>query len=82
MKPEEQLKLWVEGKSVHNQESNECCPDFSCCQPQLLAPKHERKAFLVAYQKKDEKTKMGMLIEFFGRAFSSPKIYVAGYKDN
>lgn len=82
MKPEKQLELWVRGKSVHNDERNECCPDFSCCRPELLAPEHERKTFLAACQKGDDKTKMSMLIEFFGRAFSSQNIYVAGYREN
>ncbi len=82
MKTEEQLKLWVKGKSVHNDERDECCPDFSCCQFHFLAPKHEREAFLEAHRKNDEKTKTSMLYEFLGRAFSSKKIYVAGYKEN
>lgn len=42
MTPNEQLELWVRGKSVHNDERDECCPDFSCCSPELLAPEHER----------------------------------------
>jgi len=82
MNTEKQLKLWVKGKPVHNDERNECCPDFSCCQPQLLAPEHERKTFLEAYQKDNEKTLMSMSIEFLGRAFSSKKVYVAGYREN
>ena len=82
MKPEKQLKLWVKGELIHNDERDECCPDFSCCQPQLLAPEHERKIFLEAYQKDDEKILMSMSIEFLGRAFSSQKVYVAGYREN
>lgn len=74
--------MWVEGKSIHNKERKECCPDFSCCQPHLLAPEQERKAFLEAHRKGDEGTKMSMLYEFLGRAFSSDKTYVAGYKEN
>lgn len=82
MNSEDQLKLWMKGESVHNEERKECCPDFSCCKPYLLAPEHERKAFMEAHEKGDEKTKWSMLIEFLGRAFSSSKIYVAGYREN
>ena len=82
MKIEKQLKLWVKGESVHNDERNECCPDFSCCQSHLLAPKYERRTFLEAYKRGDDKTKANMLIEFLGRAFSSSKIYIAGYREN
>ena len=82
MKPEKQLELWVKGESVHNDEKGECCPDFSCCKPHLLAPEHERKVFLEASQKGDDKTTTSMLFEFLGRAFSSPKVYVAGYSEN
>lgn len=82
MKPEKQLELWVKGESVHNDERGECCPDFSCCKPHLLAPEHERKAFLEADQKGDTRTTMIMEFEFLGRAFASPKVYVAGYKEN
>ncbi|MCK5127930.1 MAG: hypothetical protein KAR42_16855 [candidate division Zixibacteria bacterium] len=82
MNSEKQLKLWVKGKSTHNDKRNECCPDFSCCRPELLAPEHERKTFLKSFQKGDDKTMTGMLIEFLGRAFSSSKIYIAGYREN
>lgn len=82
MKPEDQLKLWVKGESVHNDERGECCPDFSCCKPYLLAPEHERKAFLEASQKGDNKTTTSMLFEFLGRAFASSKVHVVGYREN
>lgn len=32
----EQGKSWVGGRSVHERVNNECCPDFSCCMPQLF----------------------------------------------
>jgi len=82
LKAEKQLELWVKGKSVHNNEQGECCPDFSCCKPHLLAPEHERKAFSEASQKGDHKVTTSMLVEFLGRAISSPEIYVAGYSEN
>jgi len=27
---------WAMGKSYHNDIDNECCPDFSCCYPDLF----------------------------------------------
>lgn len=82
MKAEEQLKLWVAGRPVHNKEQNECCPDFSCCQPRLLAPKHEREAFLKAFISGNEKAVTSMLIEFLKRSFPNIKIYIAGGAQN
>lgn len=31
-----QLRRWVEGHSEHNRIDDECCPDFSCCNPKLF----------------------------------------------
>ena len=46
MTHDEQLALWVEGKSVHGAgKYGDCCPDFSCCKPELLAPYETRVAF-------------------------------------
>ena len=61
MTADEQLKLWVEGQSVHNgatRKEGECCPDFSCCLPGLQWPEEKRKAFLAA----DDATRHGMLM--------------------
>lgn len=33
-----QLWLWVFGKSTHNNITDECCPDFSCCNSELKEP--------------------------------------------
>jgi hypothetical protein len=62
---EEQERLWVEGKSVHVRMSAkykamtgdeyQCCPDFSCCEPQLLAPVGVRKAYAAASRKGKDK---------------------------
>jgi hypothetical protein len=30
-----QLEGWLEGRSIHNRVDDECCPDFSCCVPEL-----------------------------------------------
>ena len=31
-----QTTLWFNGKSLHNDIDGECCPDFSCCEPELF----------------------------------------------
>jgi hypothetical protein len=43
---QEQLERWVAGESVHRE--NCCCPDFSCCRPELAAPAEVRQAFIAA----------------------------------
>lgn len=30
-----QLDNWIEGRSYHNPIRDECCPDFSCCDPSI-----------------------------------------------
>jgi hypothetical protein len=32
----EQGDAWLNGKPKHNFIDNECCPDFSCCHPELF----------------------------------------------
>ena len=32
----QQVLLWAMGKSRHNHIDGECCPDFSCCYPDLF----------------------------------------------
>ena len=71
----EQLSEWVDGRPVHG---NNCCPDFSCCQPQLLAPPAVRELFAAAHKAGNEEVTMRMLMEFLGKAFSSEKVYIAG----
>jgi hypothetical protein len=73
----EQLERWVAGEPIHNHDREECCPDFSCCRPQLLAPLAVRRAFLMA----DEKTRERMLFGFLAAALplmTERAVYVAG----
>lgn len=44
-----QLILWVCGKSIHNHITDECCPDFSCCEPQLKEPFIKRLKYALKY---------------------------------
>jgi len=72
MKPSEQLQRWVDGDPVHNNEhpagieGGECCPDFSCCKPELLAPPEVRQAFKKAHDEGDDATVRQMLAGFLG----------------
>ncbi len=46
MTPDEQMKEWLAGKPIHNTERDECCPDFSCCRPELLWDPEVRQKFV------------------------------------
>ena len=77
-----QLALWVQGKSVHVH-NGICCPDFSCCVPELLAPKEERELFQSLYLAKKHSEYERMLMMFLGRALplvTDKKVYIAGGK--
>ena len=60
---DEQLRRWVDGDPVHNDERDECTPDFSCCDRTLLAPREAREAFRDA----GEEERLAMLGGFLGR---------------
>jgi hypothetical protein len=32
----QQTLAWAQGRPYHNNLDDECCPDFSCCQPALF----------------------------------------------
>lgn len=73
MTPEEQVELWCNGKSVHNHDRDECCPDFSCCNPSAAAPMEERQTFKNRPELRD-----AMLMGFLGRALAGVNVHVAG----
>jgi len=31
-----QTLAWINGRPYHDSVTNECCPDFSCCNPDLM----------------------------------------------
>lgn len=68
---EEQLELWVYGKSVHNSDLDICCPDFSCCNKNVNTPIEERKAYFKAYKIGDEKTISTFLMGYLGQALAT-----------
>jgi len=80
-----QLIEWVKGNPVHNYEDGECCPDFSCCYPDLLAPAEVRKAFCNAETKGDNDTKSRMLGEFLSKFLEAKmpdkNVHIAGLEE-
>ena len=74
----EQLAEWLKGNPVHNMIRDECCPDFSCCNPGSLVPPEIRQEFVDA----DEEKRQGMLMMFLGGAFETlgkrDQVYIAG----
>lgn len=77
MTPIEQLNEWVKGNPVHNDERDECCPDFSCCMGNgYITEVSVRKEFAEAYKTGNDAKVHEMLMMFLGQAF--PKSYIAG----
>lgn len=75
MTSDEQLTLWLNGKPVH---AEQCCPDFSCCSPELLAPVEVREIFAEAFRQRNDAVTMRMLGTFLEAAFSDKNVYIAG----
>lgn len=67
MTPQEQMELWVKGESIHNDERDECCPDFSCCKPELLASVAVRERFRDGTPQEQS----SMLVDFLGALIKS-----------
>jgi hypothetical protein len=84
MTPDEQLALWVEGESFHNGDpkdpQSECCPDFSCCKPELLQPVEVRRAFVAASDRERHKFLMAFLQAAVAKL--PAKVHVAGSDPN
>jgi len=75
------LKMWCDGHPIHLDDW--CLPDFSCCVPELLAPKEERELFVKLYLKGKRNQYERMLMMFLGRALpliTDKKVYIAGGK--
>lgn len=73
-----QVKYWAKGIPTHNPVGDECCPDFSCCCPDLLANDEARRRFLIASDSGDDELKTQMLMGFLGAAFDGHSIHIAG----
>jgi hypothetical protein len=78
VKIDKQLEEWVKGNSIHNDERDECCPDFSCCQPDLLADEKARLIFVKAFKENDQETQNSMLMMFLGNLLKNENVHIAG----
>ena len=77
MTVERQLKLWANGDAHCPNEHGECCPDFSCCKPQLMWPEEQRQLFLTSPKATRELMLLGSLVSFAESLGSKVKINVA-----
>lgn len=68
MTTENQLQNWVNGRSFHNHTTDEHCPDFSCCIPEIETPLTEKIKFREAFSSDDDIVQAQMLLVFIGRA--------------
>jgi hypothetical protein len=81
MTTDEQLTLWQQGTSVHmgdKKEGGQCCPDFSCCRPDIHTPQEVRDVYVVAFRSGNETVTMRLLGEFLGNALASRNVHIAG----
>ena len=82
MTPDEQLERWVAGESVHNATRDECCPDFSCCQPEMQWAEPRRREFQEAFLADDHvrvhDLLMGGLTRMVGESDIETKVHVTG----
>ena len=73
-----QVNEWVAGRPWHNTVRDECCPDFSCCRPDLIWPDEMRKEFAAS----DDQTQQEMCMCGLGLALTelSPEksVHIAG----
>lgn len=87
---EYQLREWVEGRPWHNPWSpanqipsytdkaeGECCPDFSCCCPDMIWPRKKREAFAGA----SGEARYGMLIGALVAVTAGENVHVAGSEE-
>ena len=71
MTAKEQLDKWVAGESIHDHENDQCCPDFSCCQPDLAAHIGDREIFRKYYLEGNDSGTMTMLTGFLMKSLES-----------
>ncbi len=75
-----QTAEWVAGRPWHNTVRDECCPDFSCCQAELLWGPVLRAWFAALPDDSEERS--ALLMSSLGALFShtgiADDIYVVG----
>jgi hypothetical protein len=62
-----QLNRWLRGECLHLWMPPLCCPDYSCCEPELLAPLEERELYVQARNDGDVRTVERLDAMFLGR---------------
>jgi hypothetical protein len=62
----DQLNHWCNGESIHNEIDDECCPDFSCCNPEINTAQELKEAFRTATINEHQEVIMYMLGSFLG----------------
>ena len=72
MKADEQLEKWIAGESICPNANGECCPDFSCCTPEILAPLEVRQKFVAA----DDEKRYGFLLHFLAALYAKEALDV------
>ena len=73
-----QLNEWVAGRPWHNAVRDECCPDFSCCNPDKMWPKEMRVEFANA----DDQTQQEMCFAGLGKLLSEESIIYIIYRSS
>lgn len=76
---EEQTDRWVAGESLHSDHRGlgpECCPDFSCCHPDLLQPIEVRRAFKAANNRGRDKFCMQFLGAMLATSMPDVKAHI------
>lgn len=74
MTNDQQIDLWVKGEPKHGAE---CCPDFSCCHPDLLQPVTVR----LAYRDGSQRVREQLLARFLAalvKKVAPGKVLIAG----
>ena len=62
-------------------EGGECCPDFSCCRPELLAPPEVRRAFKAATEEQRRKFLSIFLVELIKHDVPDKKVHLVGQEE-
>ena len=71
-----QLDEWVKGNSIHNHVDDECCPDFSCCNKDVVTEQIIKDLFYNANSEERER----LLFQFLSNAISTytdKKVFIA-----
>lgn len=68
-----QLEAWLRGAPAHNDYADECCPDFSCCNPKNIWPIEMRESFVNATDEEREE----MLMSCLSGLVASDDVYVS-----